>query len=30
VVVKTFGVIPEDEEGAGNGAWLFVDEVVVE
>jgi hexosaminidase len=30
VVVKTFGVIPEAAPGAGNGAWLFVDEVVVE
>lgn len=30
VVAKTFGVIPEGAPGAGNGAWLFVDEVVVE
>jgi hexosaminidase len=29
-VAKTFGVIPENAAGAGNGAWLFVDEVVVE
>ncbi|MDX1910280.1 MAG: glycoside hydrolase family 20 protein [Saprospiraceae bacterium] len=29
-VAKTYGVIPKDEPGAGNGAWLFVDEVVVE
>ena len=29
-VAKTFGVIPEGEAGAGNGAWLFVDEVIVE
>lgn len=30
LVVKTYGVIPEGAEGAGEGAWLFVDEVVVE
>jgi hexosaminidase len=29
-VAKTFGVIPENAPGAGNGAWCFVDEVVVE
>ncbi len=29
-VAKTFGVIPEGAAGAGNGAWLFVDEVVIE
>jgi hexosaminidase len=29
-VAKTYGVIPKDEPGAGNGAWLFVDEIVVD
>lgn len=29
-VAKTFGVIPENAAGAGNGAWCFVDEVIVE
>lgn len=29
-VAKTYGVIPKDSPGATNGAWLFVDEVVVE
>jgi hexosaminidase len=29
-VAKTYGVIPKDAAGASNGAWLFVDEVVVE
>ena len=29
-VAKTYGFIPKDEPGATNGAWLFVDEVVVE
>ncbi|MBK7939983.1 MAG: family 20 glycosylhydrolase [Lewinellaceae bacterium] len=29
-VAKTFGVIPDGEAGAGNGAWLFIDEVIVE
>lgn len=30
VVVKTSGVIPAGKPGAGEGAWLFVDEVIVE
>ncbi|MFN0035059.1 MAG: family 20 glycosylhydrolase [Saprospiraceae bacterium] len=30
LVAKTYGVIPKDAPGATNGAWLFVDEVVVE
>jgi hexosaminidase len=29
-VASTFGVIPKDAPGAGNGAWCFIDEVVVE
>jgi hexosaminidase len=29
-VAKTFGVIPNGAPGAGEGAWLFVDEIVVE
>jgi hexosaminidase len=29
-VAKTFGVIPKGAAGEGEGAWLFVDEVVVE
>ncbi len=29
-VAKTFGVIPAGAPGAGNGAWLFVDEIIVE
>ncbi|MBC7774866.1 MAG: family 20 glycosylhydrolase [Phycisphaerae bacterium] len=29
-VAKTYGVIPKDSPGANEGAWLFVDEVVVE
>lgn len=30
VGVKNFGIIPKDSPGGTNGAWLFVDEVVVE
>jgi hexosaminidase len=30
VVMKTFGVIPENAPGAGNGAWLFADEIIVD
>lgn len=30
VVAKAYGLIPKDNPGAGNGAWLFVDEIVVE
>lgn len=29
-VAATFGVIPADAPGAGNGAWLFCDEIMVE
>jgi hexosaminidase len=29
-VAKTYGVIPKDMPGADNGAWLFVDEIIVE
>ena len=29
-VAKTYGVIPSGAPGAGEGAWLFVDEIVVE
>jgi hexosaminidase len=29
VVVKNFGIIPSGMSGAGNGAWLFVDEIEV-
>lgn len=29
-VAKTYGVIPDSAAGAGNGAWLFIDEVIVE
>jgi hexosaminidase len=30
VHVYNYGIIPEGSVGAGNGAWLFVDELVVE
>jgi hexosaminidase len=30
IVVSPFGVIPEGASGAGSGAWLFLDEVMVE
>jgi hexosaminidase len=30
LVVKKYGVIPKGEPGETNGAWLFVDEVVVD
>ncbi len=30
VVVQKFGVIPEGAPGAGEGAWIFVDEIIVE
>jgi len=29
-VAKGYGIIPKNYPGAGNGAWIFVDEVVVE
>lgn len=30
VVATTFGVVPAGAPGAGDGAWLFLDEVIVE
>lgn len=30
IVAERFGIIPDGAQGAGNEAWLFVDEVVVE
>jgi hexosaminidase len=29
-VVQNFGIIPEGEQGGGNAAWLFLDEIRVE
>lgn len=30
IEVMNYGIIPEGMQGAGNGAWLFVDEIIVE
>ena len=30
IVAKNYGVIPNGQPGAGNPAWLFVDEVQVD
>jgi hexosaminidase len=30
VVLKSYGLIPAGATGAGNGAWLFADEIIVE
>ncbi len=30
IVATNYGVIPKDAPGAGNGAWLFLDEIIVE
>ncbi len=30
VFAKNFGLLPEDHPGAGNKAWLFADEIIVE
>ncbi len=30
LVAQTFGAIPENASGAGNNAWLFLDEIIVE
>ena len=30
VVAQTYGQIPSDAPGAGEGSWLFLDEIVVE
>jgi hexosaminidase len=30
VVAETTGIIPDGKPGAGNPAWLFADEIVIE
>jgi hexosaminidase len=30
LVAQNYGTIPDDAPGAGNGAWLFLDEIIVE
>jgi hexosaminidase len=30
VIAKNYGKIPEGKAGAGNAAWLFVDEIQVD
>lgn len=30
VTVENYGIIPDGQDGAGNGAWLFADEITVE
>jgi hexosaminidase len=30
LTAKTYGVIPPGKPGEGNGAWLFLDEIVVD
>ncbi len=29
IEIENFGIIPQGQQGAGNGAWLFVDEIVI-
>jgi len=30
ILVPNYGVIPEGKQGAGNKAWIFIDEIIVE
>jgi len=30
ILIPNYGVIPEGEQGAGNKAWIFIDEIIVE
>jgi hexosaminidase len=30
IVVKNYGIIPADKQGAGNKSWLFVDEIEID
>jgi hexosaminidase len=30
ITIKNYGTIPDGAQGAGNKAWLFIDEVFVE
>ncbi len=30
IIVKNYGIIPEGKQGAGNKAWTFIDEIIIE
>jgi len=30
IVIPNYGIIPEDKQGAGNKAWTFIDEIIIE
>ena len=30
LVIPNFGIIPEGQQGAGNKAWTFIDEIIIE
>lgn len=30
LLIPNYGTIPEGQQGAGNKAWTFIDEIVVE
>ena len=30
ILIPNYGVIPEGKQGAGNKAWIFIDEIIVE
>ena len=30
ILAPNYGVIPEGKQGAGNKAWIFIDEIIVE
>ena len=30
IVIPNYGIIPEGKQGAGNKAWTFIDEIIIE
>ena len=30
ITIPNYGIIPEERQGAGHKAWLFIDEIILE
>ena len=30
ITIPNYGIIPDGKQGAGNNAWMFIDEIIIE
>jgi hypothetical protein len=30
LLIPSYGIIPDGDQGAGNNAWTFIDEIIIE